>query len=264
MSRLTPFPRPLSRLSNAESDTTFYSTHETALAATDRYGSAGQTNAWEQDVSVLYSASTLRQDSGYESLTSKTSQGPRRRTTGTTSGSLTAERLRSASRRSARSRPSTSSGRERPLMLERHLSSYSYHPGQHQSTQTGLPVLHLFPQEQPEESEPAYTTSPSPAPPLRHELPPATTHYWTSDQTRRLEYAAIDAASRGVKAWMLKHMVPDCFVPRGSRHNGFDDDRGSVRRYRLDLGEDESVKGDAATQVSVRRRDSSRSFFGHH
>lgn len=65
--------------------------------------------------------------------------------------------------------------------------------------------------------------------------PPQTTHYWTSDRTRRLEYAAIDAASRGVRGWVMRNVVPDCFVSRESRRLGFDDDGGSVRRYRLDL-----------------------------
>ncbi|EMR63507.1 hypothetical protein UCREL1_9542 [Eutypa lata UCREL1] len=51
----------------------------------------------------------------------------------------------------------------------------------------------------------------------------------------RLEYAAIDAASQGVKGWFLKHVVPDCFVPKENRRVGFDDDSGSVRRYRLEL-----------------------------
>lgn len=66
-------------------------------------------------------------------------------------------------------------------------------------------------------------------------VPPQTTHYWTSDRTRRLEYAAIDAASRGVRGWVMRHVVPECFVSRESRRLGFDDDGGSVRRYRLDL-----------------------------
>ncbi|KAJ6439809.1 inorganic phosphate transporter [Purpureocillium lavendulum] len=66
--------------------------------------------------------------------------------------------------------------------------------------------------------------------------PLQTTHYWTSDSTRRLEYAAIDAASRGFTGWVRRHLVPDCFGPR--QHVAFDDDTGSVRRYRLEL-EDE-------------------------
>lgn len=66
-------------------------------------------------------------------------------------------------------------------------------------------------------------------------LPPQTTHYWTSDRTRRLEYAAIDAASRGVRGWIMRNCVPECLVPRERRRVGFGDDSGSVRRYRLDL-----------------------------
>lgn len=73
--------------------------------------------------------------------------------------------------------------------------------------------------------------------------PPQTTHYWTSDRTRRLEYAAIDAATRGVKGWVMRHMVPECFVPRERRRVPFDDDTGSVRRYRLDLDDGEESAG---------------------
>jgi hypothetical protein len=71
--------------------------------------------------------------------------------------------------------------------------------------------------------------------------PPQTTHYWTSDHTRKLEYAAIDNASKGVKGWVLKHVVPDCFVPKENRRLDFEDDTGSVRRYRLELECDEET-----------------------
>ncbi|PNY22940.1 Uncharacterized protein TCAP_07032 [Tolypocladium capitatum] len=81
-------------------------------------------------------------------------------------------------------------------------------------------------------------------------LPPQTTHYWTSDSTRRLEYAAIDAASRGVKGWVRRHLVPDCISPR---HVAFDDDTGSVRRYRLDL-EDEQHEKAACGSTGQRRK----------
>ncbi|KAI2633292.1 hypothetical protein GGS21DRAFT_519923 [Xylaria nigripes] len=68
-----------------------------------------------------------------------------------------------------------------------------------------------------------------------HPPPPQTVHYWMSDSTRRMEYAAIDAASRGVKGWIIKHVVPNCLVPKSCRRLTFDDDTGSVRRYRLEL-----------------------------
>jgi hypothetical protein len=69
--------------------------------------------------------------------------------------------------------------------------------------------------------------------------PPATCQYWTSDANRRLEYAAIDAASRGVRGFFIK-LVPDCMLPPSSRRTRFhcddsDSDAGSVRRYRLAL-----------------------------
>ena len=76
-------------------------------------------------------------------------------------------------------------------------------------------------------------------------LPPQTTHYWTSDRTRRLEYAAIDAASNGVRGWVMRHVVPDCFVPQSKRRVGFEDDRGSVVRYRLELDDSPREEGGA-------------------
>ncbi|KAG5960701.1 hypothetical protein E4U58_004574 [Claviceps cyperi] len=83
--------------------------------------------------------------------------------------------------------------------------------------------------------------------------PPATTHYWTSDSTRRLEYAAIDAASRGVKGWIRRHLVPECFA---GRHVGFEDDAGSVRRYRLELDEQEQDQGHPEKQQGQSRSQS--------
>ncbi|KAJ2893443.1 hypothetical protein MKZ38_008678 [Zalerion maritima] len=81
--------------------------------------------------------------------------------------------------------------------------------------------------------------------------PPQTQHYWTSDHTRRREYAAIDAASRGFRGWMLRHLVPDCMIPNNQRRVGFDDDGGSVRRYRIEL-EDEK-EGATVTETHRRR-----------
>jgi hypothetical protein len=80
-------------------------------------------------------------------------------------------------------------------------------------------------------------------------LPPQTTHYWTSDRTRRLEYAAIDAASKGVRGWVIRHVVPDCFIPQSKRRVGFEDDRGSVVRYRLDLDTEESAEKDESSRT---------------
>ncbi|RFU36204.1 hypothetical protein B7463_g28, partial [Scytalidium lignicola] len=77
--------------------------------------------------------------------------------------------------------------------------------------------------------------------------PPATVNYWTSDSTRRLEYAAIDAASRGLRGFITK-LIPDCFLPENKRRPRFheegddeDSDAGSVRRYRLALPEEKGL-----------------------
>ncbi len=43
---------------------------------------------------------------------------------------------------------------------------------------------------------------------------------------------------------MMRHMVPECFVPKERRRIGFDDDSGSVRRYRLELENEESAEKD--------------------
>ncbi|CAK7263737.1 hypothetical protein SEPCBS119000_000635 [Sporothrix epigloea] len=85
-----------------------------------------------------------------------------------------------------------------------------------------------------------------------YHTPPPTTHYWTSDQTRRLEYEAIDAASRGFKGWVMRHMVPDCFVPKAKRRVTFDDDTGSVRRYRIELETDEPTEKTCLSSVGER------------
>ncbi len=89
--------------------------------------------------------------------------------------------------------------------------------------------------------------------------PPATVQYWTSDSTRRLEYAAIDAASKGVRGWFTK-LVPDCMVPADSKRVGFHedeagDDGGSVRRYRLVLeGEGEEKKGCGEAKMGLLKK----------
>ncbi|KAK5995328.1 hypothetical protein PT974_03732 [Cladobotryum mycophilum] len=89
---------------------------------------------------------------------------------------------------------------------------------------------------------------------------PQTTHYWTSDSTRRLEYAAIDAASRGFKGWVRRHLLPDCFVGK-EKHLAFDDDSGSVRRYRLDLADEPCEKFASGPNATTRPLRRGRLFF---
>lgn len=91
--------------------------------------------------------------------------------------------------------------------------------------------------------------------------PPATIHYFLLPETRRLEYAAIDAASRGVRGFVTK-MIPDCILPVEYRRRKFcsgdaDSDVGSVRRYRIPLtGEKPGDEADdrATPEAGTRKR----------
>ncbi|RMJ06931.1 hypothetical protein BHE90_010256 [Fusarium euwallaceae] len=201
-----------------------------------------------------------RQDSGYESNTP-----PRRASSSNTSSSNSRP---SVARRSSNgsSKDSSVGGvrsrfRNRPSLRR---AAQTTHPVQ--TARTSNQSLHLvrtntgnqqpaaffhFPSPDPvqlADTAPEVDTAPTPVP----SPPPQTTHYWTSDRTRRLEYAAIDAATRGVKGWIMRHLVPDCFVSRENRHVSFDDDSGSVRRYRLELEDDRDEK--VAGDKPVRRR----------
>lgn len=185
-----------------------------------------------------------RQDSGYESIPSRSrSRTSRRRTkerppkehrisTCSMPSAQAKSRSRPSLRRAARSNPTSRAGQSTA-------SLYVVHPQPLTEAYYHFPALEGLPGSQEEEDE---CTAPQSYPP-----PPQTTHYWTSDHTRRLEYAAIDAASQGVKGWFLKHVVPDCFVPKENRRVGFDDDCGSVRRYRLDLDCEETDEKTASS-----------------
>ncbi|KAK4654387.1 hypothetical protein QC762_404160 [Podospora pseudocomata] len=215
-----------------------------------------------------------RQDSGYESITPARKDSFPSHHKGASTTSLASngrKRVRPATRRSPKSAPASQLQRSSR-------NSVSPSPDYRQSEEVQEEVSYFhFPQ--PEfTSEPAlddtigshnprdfategnYTHKSEVA---VYPLPPQTTHYWTSDQTRRLEYAAIDAASKGVRGWVMRHVVPECFVPPSKRRVGFEDDRGSVIRYRLDLdteddgeekGNSDSRKGWRTWLFSVRRR----------
>ncbi|KAK1856574.1 hypothetical protein CCHR01_00753 [Colletotrichum chrysophilum] len=212
-------------------------------------------------------AEMRRQDSGYESLPPRNSLSYARRTSTASSSqsSSNQQQPRSRGRPTIRRAPKTS-----PYPTTARTSGSSlYHPSSRSSHAHAQPATFFhFPahptdlelanrrrssprgedleldqrgllsptqqQQQPESSEAAGEVA---------TLPPQATHYWTSDRTRRLEYAAIDAASRGVKGWCRRHLVPDCFVPK-EKHVAFDDDTGSVRRYRLELDEETPEKCD--------------------
>lgn len=188
-----------------------------------------------------------RQDSGYESYgpsprssTSTSNSRPAVARRVSNASSVTASpqvRRRPSTRRSAKSYPQTRSGQS----LHHMRSGMPVQP---------QPVSYFqFPSPEPIELSGHVNPSVEEAPLSPVSPPPQTTHYWTSDSTRRLEYAAIDAASRGFKGWVRRTLIPDCFVPKESRHVSFDDDTGSVRRYRLELEED-----DVQDEKTTRRR----------
>ncbi|KAG9229491.1 hypothetical protein BJ875DRAFT_507905 [Amylocarpus encephaloides] len=195
-----------------------------------------------------------RQDSGYSetiqprstrtSMSSTGRQSPskreqKRRTTNTSINSTTRPPTKRASRSTPSAiitRTSTSPNSSRPAPQTRHTHGQSY------QQQPAYQFFHFptFTEPHAQEEEEATVASAL--------VPPATVQYWTSDSTRRLEYAAIDAASKGVKGFFIK-LVPDCILPPASRRPRFcegddgDSNLGSVRRYRLDLPEEKCPRG---------------------
>lgn len=191
----------------------------------------------------LSSTIMSRTDSGFE-------PGYERRSTSTSSS------------HSRRPRCSTSSTLPRPTnkRASRSTTSSSIHRTSHRP---GLQSRYTTPQGpiDPNEAQSAYqffqfpslspsttqTTLPDvevqPTPPSDPPPPPATIHYFLLPETRRLEYAAIDAASRGVRGFITK-LIPDCILPPEFRRTKFhdgdqDSDAGSVRRYRLSFPDPE-------------------------
>lgn len=220
--------RSTSYTSVADSDTTYHSFHDIEL-----YEPAGPLEpvqvkppAWKYE--AFAPTPMRRQDSGYESIPSDSkssgSRGATRRTSTTSSRSSNTMRLRtrpSIHRASSLSSQGPAQPPSRPQSQQYHTFTYYHFPDPEECTDGD------------DDDDEVGDVEPAQYPP-----PPATTHYWTSDSTRRMEYAAIDAASQGVKGWIMRHVVPDCFIPKNSRRLRFDDDTGSVRRYRLELEED--------------------------
>lgn len=179
------------------------------------------------------SSQMSRQDSGFSDGVRTPPPSSRRTSTSSTSHRPHSKRTHSTSQRpnthrATRSFPTTTQlpTSKRPSISTRH------------TTQPQPPYeFYHFPTLSPTSPLSAQQT-PAPPPP-----PPATCQYWTSDSTRRLEYAAIDAASRGVRGFLVR-LVPDCILPKTARrtrlYEGDEDgdggsDAGSVRRYRIPL-----------------------------
>ncbi|KAJ8118638.1 hypothetical protein ONZ43_g3951 [Nemania bipapillata] len=230
MSHLSPLPTSLDRsqspVSVAASDTTYHSFYEVELfepaspATTLRHPPRRDEPFGPKPI--------IRHDSGYESICPASSHSHNSRILHRNT-SQTRNQKRPSTQRAVKSTPASYPGRVggQPLHTtipkQHQLNSYYYFPSPEEIGGTDQVV------EEPDQ--------------IYHPPPPQTTHYWMSDNTRRLEYAAIDAASRGIKGWVMKHVVPDCFVPKDNRRLTFDDDTGSVRRYRLELEcDDSSVK----------------------
>lgn len=138
----------------------------------------------------------------------------------------TSASTRLSTKRSPRSSPTTAQT-QRPNLQSRHTTPAPYQQYQF----THFPSL-------PPPSAPQGVAAPPPP-------PPAACQYWTSDSTRRLEYAAIDAAGTGIRGFFIK-LVPDCILPTNARRTRFcegDDqsDAGSVRRYRIPLAGEKVV-----------------------
>ncbi|KAK4162830.1 hypothetical protein QBC43DRAFT_73723 [Cladorrhinum sp. PSN259] len=256
---LSTIDRPDSRVSMARSDTTYHSFQDLEVPEPEAKPEESNLNQTTHSKAIAvcprppipmakdeppFAREMRRQDSGYESIipSRKESPPPHDRRTSSTS-------LASSAPRSRRARPTIQrSPRSRN-------SRRSMSPSRAYQTRTSLsqePETYFhFPQPQfADENELSIDnhstrdfacsqTFSSKGEDCPYPLPPQTTHYWTSDQTRRQEYAAIDAASKGVRGWVMRHVVPECFVPPNKRHVGFEDDRGSVIRYRLSLDGDD-------------------------
>ncbi|SPO05453.1 uncharacterized protein DNG_08140 [Cephalotrichum gorgonifer] len=184
--------------------------------------------------------SMQRQDSGYESLSSakSTTAAPHERKNSTDSGYYPPSSSKTQSR-SSTAAPRSSQQPSATKQTPRVGNGLSLYPKQ--TTPPTTTTLFQFPEPDIAVAEPAED---------QMLMPPPSTHYWTSDHTRRMEYAAIDAARRGVRAWAKRNLVPNCLVPKDGGHLDFDDDTGSVRRYRLEL---EDTKG-GAPRAGERRR----------
>ena len=80
---------------------------------------------------------------------------------------------------------------------------------------------------------------------------PATVIDWTDPSTRRKQYEQHDRSRRGFRG-LWRKLTPKWFQGSGSRVSFYDgdSDAGSVRRYRLDLGDDGYEKGSKLKAIS--------------
>lgn len=253
----TPLPRPRTSLPSNIGRQSFYADRLYELDSMSDHGHvsrpASKALQKETEDDTKLPARMYRQDSGYASIgprsLSLSRPGTRRRpsftNTARSSSSNYGGRNGPVTRRSATSIAATRQSKS--LKRSRPPTHTTVVPSTTTQEQAPKPLT-LFHFPAPEAHESADAEAPvgagmddETAEAEAYPEPPQTTHYWTSDQTRRMEYAAIDAASHGFKGWMLRHVVPDCLVPKDLLRSAFDDNTGSVRRYRLELENEDSA-----------------------
>ncbi|KAI9717399.1 MAG: hypothetical protein M1812_004751 [Candelaria pacifica] len=175
----------------------------------------------------------------------------RRNSSGKTAAARTTTSRPSSKRSTGSSNRSFTSYGKPPAVPVRSSSSTLPHRHAHNPFALHYKNCHLF---QSLGSTLAYqdiTTVGSPDPELdEHFLPQpvprATIIDWTSPSTRRREYAKIDKNSQGLRGWWRRNAPGWCFKDcRAGFYNGEkDSDAGSVRRYRLDLPDEEDDDDD--------------------
>lgn len=148
-----------------------------------------------------------------------------------------------------RSIPLRASSSDPSLTKPRHSASIS-----HNHT---FPIATLAITHHPSSQSPSSSASPAKRPSL-HE---PHTLSWTSDATRRLEYAKIDRAYSGLRGFCRKVLPGVCF--RDGRRNFWDrsdsddvSDTDSVRRYRIRLPDSPTVNGEKGHDVRAGEKSS--------
>ncbi|CAI7640258.1 unnamed protein product [Penicillium glandicola] len=151
----------------------------------------------------------------------------------------------SATYRSQRERRTSEKGSSEPSSPIAPLySSFRFEPESTSPTSSSAP--HFLTSRDRANTLPTSTNHYSPSSSSIHV--PATVMEWTSPDTRRREYEKIDRASSGVRG-LWRRVAPRCFQSRDSRTPFFEEGKpereGSVRRFRMDLPEDEEPEADS-------------------
>lgn len=269
--------QPQSNISNVSKTVAFYSTHDLPAIANSSNDNrflihsspeplmlnhtlmrAGGTTTGSQKLSPGLTLPMKRCDSGYATATNLSLSRAVTKTSARSTRSTRDHRPKS-------SRTSIQSPRNLPTRTHRarsHSHLQCHNPRLYNSP-PNISIRHTIPSHTQQQNQFFYFPSfapieitpdrlgcstPPPPPP-----PPSTTHYWTSNSSRRLEYAAIDAASSGVRGFLVR-LVPDCILPAKAQRTKFwrrENEckrEGSVRRYRLALP-DEGDDNDGVRNV---------------